>query len=73
MSLPLIEITASAGKPEMAATIANAYASVFARMSREIASRGQEGALQLIASQYPTSLKRLTVAAEEFKNRSSCQ
>ena len=69
MSLPLIEITASAGKPEMAATIANTYASVFARMSREIASRGQEGALQLIESQYPTSLKRLTVAAEEFKNR----
>ena len=38
-------------------------------MSRDITSRGQEGALQLIESRYPASKKRLDEASVELKER----
>ena len=68
-NLPMIEITAGANTPEKAEGIANIYARVFVQMSREITTRGQEGALQLIESQHPASKKRLDEAAVELKER----
>ena len=58
-SLPMIRIAAAAGTPEQAERIANTYARVFVQMSREVTTRGQEGALQLIEAQYPAALERL--------------
>ena len=68
-SLPMIEISVAANTPEQAEGIANTYARVFVQMSREVTTRGQEGALQLIESQYPTARKRLRSAVLEKKER----
>ena len=68
-NLPMIEIAAGVDTPEKAQGIANIYARVFVEMSREITTRGQEGALQLIESRYPASKKRLDEASVELKKR----
>lgn len=68
-SLPMIEIAAGANTPKEAEGIANTYARVFVQMSRDITNRGQEGALQLIESEYPPALERLQSAVVERKER----
>ena len=65
----MIQITAGANTPEQAQGIANSYARVFVQMSREITTRGQEGALQLIESRHPASKKRLDEASVKLKRR----
>ena len=68
-SLPMIKIAVSASLPEQAERIANTYARVFVQMSREITTRGQEGALQFIESQYPAAGERLQAAFVKGKER----
>ena len=68
-NLPMIQITAGANTPEQPQGIANSYARVFVQMSREITTRGQERALQLIESRHPTSKKRLDEASVKLKRR----
>ncbi len=65
----MIEIAVGANTPEQAERIANTYARVFVQMSRDVTKRGQEGALQLIESQYPAALERLQSAIVERKER----